>query len=209
MVFDHDHDHVDINWYNVDMLNVCNCQVGVISDRCKLSGWVQPVLWDAHSLWDCKFHHHLEMLRNIEKNIEKYGEIWRNIKTCGEILMLICWNIHREKYWEMFTVRLFYHHVDMSKYWFDIIILWLAYISTFQSIDNVYWTEDAADEDMMNTYCWMYGHLNLPHDYMVVTMMMMFFLVMTIISTASGALVVGGVRDRWIPSHPSIHPIRR
>ena len=63
----------------------------------------------------------------------------------------------------------------MSKYWFDIIILWLAYISTFQSIDNVYWTEDAADEDMMNTYCWMYGHLNLPHDYMVVTMMMMLF----------------------------------
>ena len=37
----------------------------------------------------------------------------------------------------------------------------------FQSIDDVYWTEDAADEDMMNTYCWMYGHLNLPHDYMV------------------------------------------
>jgi len=34
------------------------------------------------------------------------------------------------------------------------------------SIDDVYWTEDAADEDMMNTYCWMYGHLNLPHDYM-------------------------------------------
>ena len=23
-----------------------------------------------------------------------------------------------------------------------------------------------------------------------------------IVSTASGALVVGGVRDRWIPSHP-------
>ena len=39
---------------------------------------------------------------------------------------------------------------------------------TFQSIDDVYWTEDAADEDMMNTYCWMYGHLNLPHDYMVI-----------------------------------------
>ena len=36
-----------------------------------------------------------------------------------------------------------------------------------QSIDDVYWTEDAADEDMMNTYCWMYGHLNLPYDYMV------------------------------------------
>ena len=45
--------------------------------------------------------------------------------------------------------------------------------NTFQSIDDVYWTEDAADEDMMNTYCWMYGHLNLPHDYMVVIMIMM------------------------------------
>ena len=44
--------------------------------------------------------------------------------------------------------------------------------SSFQSIDDVYWTEDAADEDMMNTYCWMYGHLNLPHDYMVVMMIM-------------------------------------
>ena len=41
------------------------------------------------------------------------------------------------------------------------------YVVSFQSIDDVYWTEDAADEDMMNTYCWMYGHLNLPHDYMV------------------------------------------
>ena len=43
-------------------------------------------------------------------------------------------------------------------------------ILTLQSIDDVYWTEDAADEDMMNTYCWMYGHLNLPHDYMVLNM---------------------------------------
>ena len=42
--------------------------------------------------------------------------------------------------------------------------------TVFQSIDDVYWTEDAADEDMMNTYCWMYGHLNLPHDYMVMMM---------------------------------------
>ena len=41
-------------------------------------------------------------------------------------------------------------------------------MAAFQSIDDVYWTEDAADEDMMNTYCWMYGHLNLPHDYMVI-----------------------------------------
>ena len=41
----------------------------------------------------------------------------------------------------------------------------------FQSIDDVYWTEDAADEDMMNTYCWMYGHLNLPHDYMVIMLL--------------------------------------
>ena len=32
------------------------------------------------------------------------------------------------------------------------------------------------------------------------------FLLWFFISTASGALVVGGVRDRWIPS---IHPIRR
>ena len=37
----------------------------------------------------------------------------------------------------------------------------------FQSIDDDYWTEDFGDEDMFNTYCWMYGHLNLPHEYMV------------------------------------------
>jgi len=34
------------------------------------------------------------------------------------------------------------------------------------SIDDDYWTEDFGDEDMFNTYCWMYGHLNLPHEYM-------------------------------------------
>ena len=51
--------------------------------------------------------------------------------------------------------------------------LFFTFHPTFQSIDDVYWTEDAADEDMMNTYCWMYGHLNLPHDYMVVIMMTM------------------------------------
>ena len=44
-------------------------------------------------------------------------------------------------------------------------------MAAFQSIDDVYWTEDAADEDMMNTYCWMYGHLNLPHDYMVIMLL--------------------------------------
>ena len=44
-------------------------------------------------------------------------------------------------------------------------------MAAFQSIDDVYWTEDAADEDMMNTYCWMYGHLNLPHDYMVMMLL--------------------------------------
>ena len=52
-------------------------------------------------------------------------------------------------------------------------LIFIIFISPFQSIDDVYWTEDAADEDMMNTYCWMYGHLNLPHDYMVVIKMMM------------------------------------
>ena len=56
--------------------------------------------------------------------------------------------------------------------------LWIFCKSTFQSIDDVYWTEDAADEDMMNTYCWMYGHLNLPHDYMVVIMITMRMMMM-------------------------------
>jgi len=34
------------------------------------------------------------------------------------------------------------------------------------AIDDDYWTEDFGDEDMFNTYCWMYGHLNLPYEYM-------------------------------------------
>ena len=58
MVFDHvdgsyPHDTEKVQFQKhsfVLVFNVFDCQVGVISDRCKLSGWVQPVLWDAHSL---------------------------------------------------------------------------------------------------------------------------------------------------------------
>ena len=31
---------------------------------------------------------------------------------------------------------------------------------------------------MFNTYCWMYGHLNLPHEYMVSMMMMVMMMTM-------------------------------
>jgi len=69
-----------------------------------------------------------------------------------------------------FTFRLFYKVaasffvassfiVGMNQYFGDPIHCEL-------SIDDDYWTEDFGDEDMFNTYCWMYGNLNLPHEYM-------------------------------------------